>query len=165
MKICSVEGCGRAVGSKGARGLCSPCYRRLLRAGLPPSNACAVDGCQRPHYAEGYCHRHRPPKPNPRTGKPTRSQKGGLDKDGYRKITCGGKKVFEHRKVMENFLGRKLIEGENVHHKNGQRTDNRVENLELWSTKQPKGQHVVDKYNWCKEFIRQYEKELEWLST
>lgn len=33
---------------------------------------------------------------------------------------------------MEQKLGRKLVRGESVHHKNGVRADNRPENLELW---------------------------------
>lgn len=41
--------------------------------------------------------------------------------------------VLEHRHLMEQHLKRKLLPSEDVHHLNGVKTDNRVENLELTS--------------------------------
>lgn len=53
--------------------------------------------------------------------------------------------ILEHRYVIEQSLGRSLGDNEHVHHKNGDRTDNRLENLELWSGKKdPKGQRQID---------------------
>lgn len=65
--------------------------------------------------------------------------------------------IQEHVLVMEKHLGRYLEKSETVHHINGIRDDNRLENLELWSNIHPSGQRVVDKIRWAKEILSKYE--------
>ena len=75
---------------------------------------------------------------------------------GYKVYSIKGKKVREHRLIIESVLGRKLLPHENVHHKNGNRLDNRLENLEIWSEKQPSGQRIEDKILYAKEILSLY---------
>lgn len=79
-----------------------------------------------------------------------------LDKNGYCVQTRMGKYLFEHRVVMEQMIGRPLLPQETVHHKNGKRDDNRPENLELWSSRNPKGQRIIDKLTWAREMFALY---------
>lgn len=93
--------------------------------------------------------------------------KGGriVDGDGYIRIympdhpRANNKRyVKEHHIVMEEYLGRHLIPGENVHHKNGNKTDNRIDNLELWVSSQPAGQRAQDLVDWAKDILERYDE-------
>lgn len=88
---------------------------------------------------------------------------GGLNSQGYWRLykpghPNAGKRghILQHTLVMSEYLKRPLAKGETVHHKNGIRTDNRIENLEVWSSSHPPGQRVEDKIKWCLEFLKFY---------
>jgi hypothetical protein len=81
---------------------------------------------------------------------------GSVRADGYRMMKINKRFILQHRLVMEQHIGRPLLRSESVHHLNGIRTDNRIENLELWTSSQPKGQRVEDKVAWAREILALY---------
>jgi hypothetical protein len=109
-----------------------------------------------------YCSRecsNKAEKPNRRIPK-SGSRYRYIRTDGYAVVyepnSQGRKQTPEHRKVMERKLGRPLLPLETVHHINGQRADNREENLELWSSRHPKGQRVEDLLAFAREIVDLY---------
>jgi hypothetical protein len=91
-------------------------------------------------------------------------QEGWFTANGYRKIYRKGHpnskdkngSILEHVYVMSEFLGRPIQKHENIHHKNGIRYDNRIENLELWCRGQPGGQRVKDRIEYYVDFLQKY---------
>lgn len=149
--VCSVEGCGKEFkDSEGRRKKCHACRMGKVK--------CARDGCSKTIYkasarvGSGYCKsclNKMEANPNWRGGK--------ITTQGYTQLRQpDGSYVFEHRLVMAEKLGRPLLDNENVHHKNGIKTDNRIENLELWVTSQPSGQRAEDLVQWAQEIIELY---------
>lgn len=154
---CIVPGCD---GDRGRRqDYCDAHYQRVRALGHPDfdrpiirrqrqPDECTVEGCKRKPKCKGVCSTHYARlrvgdlRPTEQIRTPAPAGSGWIDDNGYRRI--GGRP--EHRLVMEAHLGRRLAPDESVHHKNGVRHDNRLENLELWVARpQPPGQRVDDR--------------------
>ena len=89
------------------------------------------------------------------TGENNMGWKGGLprkNKRGYMEFRHGEHRgKLEHRVVYEKHYNVQLKPNQSIHHINGDKTDNRIENLELWDKSQPYGQRVEDKINFYKK--------------
>jgi hypothetical protein len=132
---------------------------------------CSIEGCETIAQARNYCGKHyarwlRYGDPHAvklpiRTGKPYRRP------DGYVYIywpehpNASSKSVGQHTVVMTEYLGRPLHKGETVHHKNGVRDDNRLENLELWVRSHPPGQRVSELIGWAHELLERYKDDFQ----
>lgn len=164
--ICVEDNCEKQNNGLGLR--CRSCMEKKRAA---EGRVCAYETCERGVSAKGYCSGH---YQQYRAGAPLKALR---DPANYamRHVTTHGyvavKRpehpsanqhgyVNEHRVVMEEYLGRLLTDSENVHHRNGNRQDNRIENLELWVTKQPAGQRPVDLVRYAREILATYESEL-----
>jgi hypothetical protein len=176
---CAVDGCDRTATE---RGWCHAHYLRWIRLGeVQPQQTisrrrqperCSVPGCDRQTHSAGLCRAHHKrllKHGEPRSEIPIRRSgprgRGSVKRLGYRWVpvaahelwlTGGASPVAEHRLVLARHLDRPLRDDENVHHRNGNRSDNRIENLELWSTSQPQGQRVMDKVQHAKEVLERY---------
>jgi hypothetical protein len=129
---------------------------------------CRLRGCDGKHNARGYCKTHYyklrkygdPKAVGPgKGGSRTSSKWAGvhITNNGYRRLRTERGWLLEHRYVMENFLGRSLMRGESVHHRDGDRLNNELSNLELWVRPQPNGVRARDALAWAHEVIDRYE--------
>lgn len=149
-KTCRVAGCTAVTV---VRGMCGAHYQSSLINGSNGARPCAIDGC-RWYTFRDLCGTHAQRKRlhgSPHVVLRRENGTGHVNVAGYRQYydptdpnANRHGNVLEHRAVMSRVLGRPLLPTENVHHLNGNRADNRPENLELWVKSQPCGQRAED---------------------
>jgi hypothetical protein len=169
--LCSVAECKNL--SDGLHGLCKAHQGRVVRgiqvdlpiqprrpaAGLQ----CSVQSCESEAVAKGLCALH---SCRSRQGRPLEAPRRLRRRpgqrlaraDGYVDLvvpanTSGAKQdgrlnrlplMLEHRFVMQQHLGRPLLATETVHHRDSDKTNNSLDNLELWGGRHGKGGRLQD---------------------
>ena len=173
LKVCEVDDCQSYVK---ALNLCSKHWKRFKwhgdvnivhqRGGANKiADFCTIEGCDNPFLAKGYCGKHYRRWTDYGDANYTKPKKQYPAKyievlaTGHPNAKANGM-ILEHRLVMSEMIGRPLMPGENVHHKNGDGKDNRPENLELWNTAQPAGQRPSDKVEYAIMILNLYAPEL-----
>lgn len=81
----------------------------------------------------------------------------------YKQLRINDKHIDEHRYIMEQHLGRKLERYEYVHHKNGNKRDNRIENLEIMTPLEHNRKHFekLPKTKICVECGKEFESPIK----
>jgi len=123
------------------------------------SITCKVDGCPDESTCMGFCDKHYAinyRRPGETHSLVASKGSGWVDKKGYHRIKINGVTHMKHRIAWETAHG-PLLPGQNLHHKNGNRADNSLENLELWDTSHPSGQRPEDLVKYAKEILARYE--------
>lgn len=150
-RICDADGCENLK----ADGRWCPVHRKRIRQDRLAGTICVVDGCSDPQWyvTTGLCSLHGrrvglTGEVGPATRRIAKPTGRVRERSGYVALTIDGRRISEHRYVMEQALGRELERFENVHHRNGVRDDNRIENLELWAVPPRAGQRVTDLVRW-----------------
>lgn len=96
---------------------------------------CTIKGCIKKVFARRWCSTHYSRWKRKGVHTLTRAPNGSgtIRQQGYRVIYVNHKLIFEHRHIMEQILGRKLMRTEVTHHLDGNRLNNHPSNLEVMS--------------------------------
>ena len=171
--ICLVKDCTSPVS---CRQVCAAHYRQLKKIGQLPErlhavkSVCGISGCEHPVIALGLCpahyarmQRHGDPLGGPGRGSPgkARGARGTIVKDGKHEnpevfLQRGTDSLVVAAQMTEHGFGRPSLPGEFIRHIDGDTTNARSDNLELWLVEPPPREGLKGLLKWAQALNDRY---------